>query len=157
MVKPPNLLFQFNTNNIIFLRMLLSNPSDPLSRAGGSMVRGVAANQPLAALQRNMPLSGANDTLPSGVALSFLESQITASCALQSPTEFRHWLLATVNHLLDKGRPTFYAFVLFLLCDISGPECRLRSILDELMMPACIKSMKVKSDTIFVSVIVSVF
>lgn len=72
------------------------------------MVRSVATNQPLAALQRNMPLSGANDTLPSGVTLSFLESQITASCALQSPTEFRHWLLATVNHLLDKGKKSFF-------------------------------------------------
>lgn len=86
----------------------MSNPSDPLTRAGGSMTRGiVATNQPLAALQRNMPLSGANDTLPSGVTLSFLESQITASCVLQSPNEFRHWLLATVNHLLDKGTIAF--------------------------------------------------
>lgn len=90
----------------------MSNPSDPLSRAGGSMVRGVATNQPLAALQRNMPLSGGNDTLPSGVNLSFLETQITASCALQSPAEFRHWLLATVNHLLDKGKDKHLSFFL---------------------------------------------
>lgn len=118
------------------------------------MVRGVATNQPLAALQRNMPLSGGNDTLPSGVTLSFLESQITASCALQSPAEFRHWLLATVNHLLDKGRifsldTSRFCAVTFVL----GPECRLRSILDELMTPACVKTMKTKSDMIFVSTI----
>lgn len=114
------------------------------------MVRGVATNQPLASLQRNMPLTGANDTLPSGVTLSFLESQITASCALQSPAEFRHWLLATVNHLLEKG--CFYIFL--FLCNLFvflGPECRLRSILDELVTPACVKTMKVKSDVIFVS------
>lgn len=67
------------------------------------MTRNVATNQPLASLQRNMPLSGPNDTLPSGVTLSFLESQVTASAALQSASEFRHWILATVNHLLDKG------------------------------------------------------
>lgn len=81
----------------------MSNPSDPLSQAGGSLTRGVSMNEPLASLQRNMPLTGPNDTLPSGATLSFLESQIVASVALESAKELRHWIMAMVNHLLEKG------------------------------------------------------
>lgn len=68
------------------------------------MARAVATTQPLASLQRSMPLTGSSDNLPSGVTLSFLEGQIVASSALQSATEFRHWILTTVNHLLEKGK-----------------------------------------------------
>ena len=111
---------------------MLSNPADPINRAGGSMARNVSTALPLASLQRAMPLHGANDSLPSGITLSFLETQIMSSSVLQSSTEFRHWILVTVNHLLDKG-----------------PECRLRSILDELMGPTH-SSKKHKNDTIMV-------
>jgi hypothetical protein len=65
-----------------------------------------------------MPLYNAHDSLPSGVTLSFLECQLTSSFVINSADEYRHWLIATVNHLLDKG-----------------PECRLRIILDELLGP----------------------
>lgn len=50
-----------------------------------------------------MPSHFHNENLPSGVKLSFLESQVSASAVLESGTEFRYWLLATVNHLLEKG------------------------------------------------------
>lgn len=84
-------------------RILLSNPLDPLSRSSGALTRTISGSLPLASLQRNMPSHFHNENLPSGVALSFLESQVSASTILQSGTEFRHWLLATVNHLLEKG------------------------------------------------------
>lgn len=114
--------------------ILLSNPLDPLSRISGNMTRNVSTNLPLSSLQKCMPLHGASDNLPSGVGLSFLESQITASCTLNSPTEFRHWLIVTVNHILDKG-----------------PECRLRSILDELMGPTHSSVKKHSSDLMGIS------
>jgi hypothetical protein len=50
-----------------------------------------------------MPLYNAHDSLPSGVTLSFLECQLTSSFVINSADEYRHWLIATVNHLLDKG------------------------------------------------------
>lgn len=81
----------------------MTNPNDPLSRVGGSMARSVSTNLALASLQKSLPLVKATDTYPSGVTLSFLECQITSSIMLQSPTEIRHWLLTTVNHLLEKG------------------------------------------------------
>lgn len=67
------------------------------------MTRGVQSNLPLASLQRAMPSYRINDSLPPGVSLSFLETQITATIVLQSSSEYRHWLFAAVNHLLDKG------------------------------------------------------
>ncbi|KAJ8924558.1 hypothetical protein NQ315_000707 [Exocentrus adspersus] len=94
----------------------LSNPLDPVSGTAGKLTRQVPLNLPLASLQRSMPIQRCIDSLPPGVTLSFLESQITATDVLQSSTEYRHWLFATVNHLLDKG-----------------PECRLRLILDDLL------------------------
>ncbi|XP_060535243.1 protein HIRA homolog [Cylas formicarius] len=98
----------------------LSNPLDPVIRSGSAMVRKVPGNLPLASLQRMMPsYRPADSALPSGVTLSFLESQIAATGILKSVIEYKHWLLATVNHLLDRG-----------------PECRLRLILDDLMGPA---------------------
>ncbi|XP_044271848.1 protein HIRA homolog [Tribolium madens] len=106
----------------------LSNPLDPLSRVGGSLTRRVSPNLPLASLQRVMPFHGPHDTLPSGVTLSFLENQITASSIINSSDEYRHWLIATVNYLLDKG-----------------PECRLRVILDELLGPTYSPSAAKKS------------
>ncbi|CAG9818845.1 unnamed protein product [Phaedon cochleariae] len=96
----------------------LSNPLDPVCGTGGSLTRKVASNLPLASLQRCLPSQRNLDTLPPGVMLSFLESQITATNILESFTEYKHWLMITVNHLLDKG-----------------PECRLRLILDDLMGP----------------------
>lgn len=82
----------------------LSNPLDPVSRAATSMVKKVPANLPLASLQRIMPPYRPTDSvLPSGVTLSFLESQIAATNVLQSSTEYRHWLFVQVDHLLDKG------------------------------------------------------
>lgn len=85
-------------------RVQLSNPLDPVSRAAVSLVKKVPSNLPLASLQRIMPQYRPTDsTLPSGVTLSFLESQITATDVLQSVAEYRHWLFAQVNHLLDKG------------------------------------------------------
>ncbi|CAH0546433.1 unnamed protein product [Brassicogethes aeneus] len=98
--------------------VLLSNPMDPVSATAGGLTRSVPPNLPLASLQRSMPSYKLNDSLPPGVALSFLEAQIAAANVLQSSSEYRHWLFAIVNHLLEKG-----------------PECRLRTILDELMGP----------------------
>lgn len=99
-------------------RVLLSNPLDPVSGTGGNLTRRISPYLPLSSLQRSMPSYRSVDSLPPGVTLSFLESQITATNCLQSATEYKHWLLATVNHLLDKG-----------------PECRLRLFLDDLMGP----------------------
>lgn len=109
----------------------LSNPLDPVSRSGIAMVKKVPNHLPLASLQRLMPQYRPTDsTLPSGVTLSFLESQITATNVLQSIPEYRHWLLAQVNYLLDKG-----------------PECRLKLILDDLLGPTHSSSKKRKIDT----------
>lgn len=109
----------------------LSNPLDPVSRSGASMVRKVPHSLPLASLQRAMPqYSQTDSSLPPGVTLSFLESQITATNVLHSVTEYRHWLLAQVNHLLDKG-----------------PECRLKLILDDLIGPTHSSVKKSKLDT----------
>ncbi|CAH1955908.1 unnamed protein product [Acanthoscelides obtectus] len=94
----------------------LSNPLDPVSGVGGDLRKKVSPMLPLASIQKSMPVHRNADMLPPGVLLSFLESQITATSVLQSTTEYKHWLLATVNHLLEKG-----------------PECRLRVILDDLM------------------------
>lgn len=85
-------------------------------------------------LQKSMSSQETNCNLPSGVMLSFLESQILASNVLNSNTEFRHWIFSTVNHLLEKG-----------------PECRLRSILDELMGPIH-SSVKQKSEIMVIKV-----
>ncbi|XP_017768816.1 PREDICTED: protein HIRA homolog [Nicrophorus vespilloides] len=111
--------------------VLISNPQDTLSKVSGSIARSVGGNLPLASLQRQMSAHNLNDNLPSGVKLSFLESQISASVLLQSASEFRHWLLITVTHLLEKG-----------------PECRIRSILDELMGPTHSSSKKPRTDNI---------
>ncbi|XP_063920642.1 protein HIRA homolog isoform X2 [Zophobas morio] len=96
----------------------LSNPLDPISRVGGSFTKRMSPHLPLASLQKAIPFHNSHDALPSGVTLSFLECQIMASFTIHSPDEYRHWLIATVNYLLDKG-----------------PECRLRLILDELLGP----------------------
>lgn len=96
----------------------LSNPLDPISRSGGILARSVAPTLPLASLQRQMPVVASNDSLPHSVKLSFLECQVASSIVLQSSGEFKHWLLATVNHLLEKG-----------------PEVRIRHILDDLLGP----------------------
>ncbi|GJQ84164.1 hypothetical protein Trydic_g2841 [Trypoxylus dichotomus] len=98
--------------------ILLSNPLDPMCRTNGTAVRATSGDLPLASLQRKMSSHFHNENLPAGVKLSFLESQMSASNVLRSSAEFRYWLLATVNHLLEKG-----------------PECRLRAILDDLMGP----------------------
>lgn len=82
-----------------------------------------------------MPVHKGLDTLPSGVQLSFLESQITATNILESALEYKYWLLATVNHLLDKGIKAFLFYKTLSLFKFLGPECRLRVILDELMGP----------------------
>lgn len=95
-----DIFFKTNTN-----RVQLSNPLDALSSAGGggALTRRVSSHLPLASLQRSMPMHSANDTLPSGVILSFLEHQIIASSVLHSVVEYKHWIIAMVNHLLDKG------------------------------------------------------
>ncbi|XP_076271672.1 histone cell cycle regulator-like protein isoform X2 [Rhynchophorus ferrugineus] len=109
----------------------LSNPLDPVCRSGASMVKKVPNSLPLASLQRAMAQYHLTDSsLPPGVVLSFLESQITATRVLQSVTEYRHWLLAQVNHLLDKG-----------------PECRLKLILDDLIGPTHCSVKKCRLDT----------
>nr|CAI5830793.1 unnamed protein product [Callosobruchus analis] len=94
----------------------LSNPLDPVSGVGGELRKKVSSMLPLASIQKSMPVHRNANLLPPGVLLSFLESQIMASSVLQSATEYKHWLLAAVNHLLEKG-----------------PECRLRVILDDLV------------------------
>lgn len=98
------------------------------------MARSVSSNLALASLQKSMPLVNATDTYPAGVTLSFLESQITSCHVLQSATEFKHWIFTTVTHLLEKG-----------------PECRLRSILDDLMGPTHLHVKAQKSDNILVN------
>lgn len=110
--------------------IVLSNPSDPISYASGSILRKIPTNLPLATLQRSIPLNGSNDSLPPGVQLSFLETQIMSCTVLESALEYKHWIFAAVNHLLEKG-----------------PECRLRLILDELMEPKHL-SVKEKKDKI---------
>lgn len=92
----------------------MSNPLDPVSKAGGSLCRTLSNTMPLASLQRNLPIQGGIDTLPSGVKLSFLESQMVTSSLLHSSIEFKYWLLAAVNHLLEKGKfkGTFYYLTL---------------------------------------------
>nr|XP_023016100.1 protein HIRA homolog [Leptinotarsa decemlineata] len=107
----------------------LSNPLDPISGVAGNLTRRVPSNLPLSSLQRCMPVQRNMATLPPGVTLSFLESQITATNVLESKTEYKYWLIATVNHLLDKG-----------------PECRLRMILDDLMGPNHSSAKKQKLD-----------
>lgn len=87
-------------------RMPLSNPLDTISKAGGSITKSLSGTMPLSSLQKSLPMHGASDTLPSAVTLSFLESQIAASYLLQSSNEYKHWLLCTVNHLLEKGKQT---------------------------------------------------
>jgi TUP1-like enhancer of split len=84
--------------------MLLSNPLDVLSKITGGISRTVSGNLPLAALQKSLPVGYTNDSLPSGVVLSFLEWQMNSSLLLQSAEEFKHWLFATVNHLLENGK-----------------------------------------------------
>ncbi|XP_050301277.1 protein HIRA homolog isoform X2 [Anthonomus grandis grandis] len=100
--------------------MYLSNPLDPVSRAAVSVMKNMPGNLPLASFQREMfRYRSTNSTLPPGVTLSFIETQIPATKVLQSVTEFRNWLFVQVNHLLEKG-----------------PECRLKYILDDLMGPS---------------------
>lgn len=99
--------------------IILSNPIDPLNRIGASLIASAPESLPLSTLQRVNPVSHTIlDSLPSGVTLSFLENQLAACSALESPVEFKHWLFATVEHLLEKG-----------------PECRLRSILNDFLHP----------------------
>lgn len=95
----------------------MSNPLDPVHGIGGNLIQRVSSNLPLASLQRSMPVHKGLDTLPPGVQLSFLESQITATTILESASEYKYWLLATVNHLLDKGthcmmKETFFDILL---------------------------------------------
>lgn len=82
-----------------------------------------------------MPVHKGIDTLPPGVQLSFLESQMTATNILESALEYKYWLLATVNHLLAKGINLFLFYKALYSSIVLGPECRLRVILDELMGP----------------------
>lgn len=115
----------------------LSNPLDPVSRSATAMVKKVPANLPLASLQRIMPPYRPTDSvLPSGVTLSFLESQIAATKVLKSPTEYRHWLFVQVNHILEKGLGDP---INLKVCSkkrwFLGPECRLKLILDDLLGP----------------------
>lgn len=85
-------------------RVVLSNPLDPVSKASGTIAKSIQTSLPLASIQRTLSnRAPSNDSLPSGVTLSFLESQIATSCFLKSSVEFKYWLLATVNHLLEKG------------------------------------------------------
>ncbi|GLV43884.1 hira [Carabus blaptoides fortunei] len=112
--------------------VLLSNPLDPLNRVGSGLIVCAPESLPLSSLQKTSSIANnIVDSLPSGVTLSFLENQLAACTALQSPIEFKHWLLATVEHLLEKG-----------------PECRLRSILDDLMGPTYKSATKEKEQTI---------
>lgn len=127
----------------------LSNPLDPVSRSATSMVKKVPSNLPLASLQRIMPPHRPTDcALPSGVTLSFLETQIAATNVLKSATEYRHWLFIQIHHLLDKG--------LWTLLNrkfnqkkwwFSGPECRLKLILDDLLGPTHGSAKKRRLDT----------
>lgn len=89
---------------------------------------------PLSSLQKTTPSYSKTDSLPSGVTLSFLENQLASCILLNSPAEYKHWLLATIEHLLDKG-----------------PECRLRFILDDLMGPTHKSAAKQNTKTIMVS------
>lgn len=78
---------------------------DPLNRAGSGLIIVAPESLPLSSLQKGTPLShNVADSLPSGVTLSFLENQLAACSALESSLEFRHWLLVTVEHLLEKGK-----------------------------------------------------
>lgn len=97
--------------------VVLSNPSDPLTYAGNSLSQTLPSNLPLTSLQKHIPNHNSNDTFPPGVTLSFLESQVMSSKLLDSPIEYKHWLVDLVNHVLEKG-----------------PEIRLRSILDKLLI-----------------------
>ncbi|XP_044752723.1 protein HIRA homolog [Coccinella septempunctata] len=103
--------------------VVLSNPSDPLNYAGNSLSRTLPPNLPLVSLQKHMPNHNSNDNYPPGVTLSFLESQVISCKMLDSPIEYKHWLMNLVNHVLEKG-----------------PEIRLRSILDKLMMECSSKN-----------------
>ncbi|XP_072378444.1 protein HIRA isoform X1 [Diabrotica undecimpunctata] len=94
----------------------ISNPLDPVCVTGGNLVRKVPVTLPLASMQRTIASKRSIETLPPGVTLSFLETQITAASLLDSSTEYKHWLFAKINYLLEKG-----------------PECQLREILDDLM------------------------
>ncbi|KAK9878470.1 hypothetical protein WA026_022112 [Henosepilachna vigintioctopunctata] len=114
--------------------IVLSNPIDPLTYAGGSLTRKLSANLPLASLQKLIPTHISNDTLPPGVTLSFLESQVISSKMLQSSLEYKHWIFALVNHVLEKG-----------------PERRLRIILDELMGPTHSSAKDLKDDILGLS------
>lgn len=85
-------------------RVLLSNPLDPLNRVGSGLIVCAPESLPLSSLQKTSSVShNIVNSLPSGVTLSFLENQLAACTVLQSPIEFKHWLLATVEHLLEKG------------------------------------------------------
>ncbi|XP_057664646.1 protein HIRA homolog isoform X1 [Diorhabda carinulata] len=109
----------------------VSNPLDPVCVTGSNFIRKVPMTLPLASMQRCMASQRSMDTLPPGVTLSFLESQITATGVLESSTEYKYWLFAIVNHLLEKG-----------------PECRLRVILDDLMGPTHKSAKKPKVDQV---------
>ncbi|XP_077297877.1 histone cell cycle regulator-like protein [Arctopsyche grandis] len=63
----------------------------------------------------------------SGAIQSYLEGQLATSKLINSPTEYKHWLLALVSHLMQQG-----------------PEARLRCILDDLMGPSHCTSLSEK-------------
>lgn len=85
--------------------ILLSNPSDPVSRVSSGLVPNrTLESLPLASLQTVHPVTAVSDILPSEVALSFFETQLASCKALNSPNEFKHWLMLTISHLLDKGK-----------------------------------------------------
>ncbi|CAG9862092.1 unnamed protein product [Phyllotreta striolata] len=109
----------------------LSNPLDPVCASGCHLTKKLPNTLPLASLQKYMSYQRNIDSLPPGVTLSFLESQIMATGVLESSVEYKHWLFTIVNHLLEKG-----------------PECRLRVILDDLMGPTHMSAKKPKIDTV---------
>ena len=108
---------------------LLANPKDPISKIGcnQTILKNPTSQLSLnncipSLLNLHQPLrlqansSNQLEKLPSGIVRSFLECQLASSSLLQSPEEFKYWMLVLVKHLLDKG-----------------PEYRLRSILDDLL------------------------
>lgn len=117
--------------------LLLGDPKDPLYRPVTSNPVG---DLPLVNAQRSclsVNRSANNSALASStsVALTHFELQLANSEVLQSPVEYKYWLLAMVKHLLEKG-----------------PEWRLRTILDDLLGP--INSSQTWKPDIMVSVLI---
>lgn len=43
----------------------------------------------------------------SGAIQSYLEGQLATSKLINSPTEYKHWLLALVSHLMQQGKKLY--------------------------------------------------